>query len=778
MIRRFLVVCLLLCAGVPALPSSAKAQPALMPAEIAAVAAARDTVQRIRSDIPANAQDFNGLLILRQQIEPRRNELRDLVARMQERRAQAQARLAEIGPPPAVGAPAEDPAIAFDRRRQEGLASDLETQIRSVRATLQQAEDLWDELTDMRRKLFTARIFDHQDSFLSPDLWRRVVAEAIPQVSRRIGRKMAEISDGIAMRGGWPILLGLAGFMAAVAAALIWLHRWMARRRAQDAPEAATQPSKGAVAARAALILGMRAIPFAAAAMAFGLAVTRFEIVPEDVQTFILGLSAALFAFGLGNGAVQAAFSPRNAAYRVVRTDDATARLAVRTLNTLLLVYLAGLVIHGIEQMLSVLLVLTVFTTGAIALAMVVAGALTLLGARPAPEDAPVSGLVQAPLHLARPILWLTAAAIVVALMFGYISLAGFIAGRAIATAVILCIAILVYITIESVFHDALDPGTPVNQRLSRTLGVQPNTIDLAGTIIAGILRVLTVVFTVLVLFSPWGIEFGNKNPFDDVFFGVRFGDIRGLIGAAGIAIILFGFGLVGTRLFVGWLDQRLLPRTAMDTGMRHSISTIAGYVGFAVALAIALGQAGVQLQNIALVAGALSVGIGFGLQQVVSNFVAGLIVLAERPIRVGDVVVVKGEEGKVRKISVRSTELALGERSTLIVPNADFISSIVKNRSLVDPTQRVKIVLLLAHDADIKAAFAILLDAAAGHRHVLQSSAPTVHITKITEAGVEIELKFICDHLDNMDLARTQILYGTLLRFKEAGIELAVAKG
>jgi small-conductance mechanosensitive channel len=283
-------------------------------------------------------------------------------------------------------------------------------------------------------------------------------------------------------------------------------------------------------------------------------------------------------------------------------------------------------------------------------------------------------------------------------------------------------------------------------------------------------------VLTVLILFSPWGIEFGNKNPFDDAFFGVRFGDVRGWLGAAGVAVVLFAVGLLGTRLFVAWLDNRLLPRTALDTGMRHSISTIAGYVGFAVALAIALGQAGVQLQNIALVAGALSVGIGFGLQQVVSNFVAGLIVLAERPIRVGDVVVVKGEEGKVKRISVRSTELSLGERSTLIVPNADFIASIVKNRSLTDPTQRVKIVLLLAHDADLQAAFRILLDAAMAHKNVLQAPPPNVHITKVTDVGTEIELKFIADHLDNMDLARTVVIYTALQRFKEAGIVLAKA--
>ena len=363
---------------------------------------------------------------------------------------------------------------------------------------------------------------------------------------------------------------------------------------------------------------------------------------------------------------------------------------------------------------------------------------------------------------------------IVGALLFGFMSLSGFIVGRTLASLVILCLMVFVHAAIDTVFHDALEPGRAANAFVARNIGVKPSSVDLVGTIVAGLLRVMTVGFTVLVLLSPWGVEFGNLNPFEDVFFGVRFGELRGWIGAAGIALVLFGVGLVTTRLFVTWLDNQLLPRTAINPGSRNSISTIAGYVGFLLALTVALSQAGVQLQNVALVASALSVGIGFGLQQIVSNFVAGLIVLAERPIRVGDVIVVKGEEGKVRKINVRATELLLGENSTVVVPNSDIVSSIVKNRSLSDATHRATMKFVLVHESDLARVFDTLLTAARAHPIVLAEPAPAVFVTNVTDVGIEVELHVICNNVAKLSSVRSDLFLAILEAFRERGVQLA----
>ena len=136
-------------------------------------------------------------------------------------------------------------------------------------------------------------------------------------------------------------------------------------------------------------------------------------------------------------------------------------------------------------------------------------------------------------------------------------------------------------------------------------------------------------------------------------------------------SVMVFGVGYAAARLFQGWLDAQVLLPAGISGGVRNSIRTGVGYVGILIAALVAFSYAGFSLSSIAIIAGALSVGIGFGLQNLVNNFVSGLILLAERPIRVGDLVVVGGEEGYVRKISVRSTEIETFDRAHVLIPNS-----------------------------------------------------------------------------------------------------------
>lgn len=741
------------------------------------VAEARRIIAEVAREQEAQAENFAGLLDLREKIEPVRDSLRDIVGELQERLTAETAQLSEFGPAPAAGAPPEAADVAAARRQKQEAVGEIERHLRATRALLVQADQIWGAINEARRELFTSRIFAHQNSILYPRFWSQLVEISLPNLRARLGFKAQELSRSMARSDSWPVIGGLAGLSLVAAGLLTWARRRFEQFRARAIADGEEAPSKARIVALAYLVMAMRALPYLAVSLLIWIAVARFDVGPEDIQNFLLGLAGAVAVYGLATGATHAVFSPRHAAYRVLKTDDGTAGRAVLFLDVVLATYLVGLVMLGIVQLAETHLSVTVAVTALVSLWVTVTGAALLLRYKPRFADPPVSGLIALPLHLMRPIFWVLALVIVGSLLMGFIALSGFVVGRTLATAIILCLAVMIYVAIDTVFYEAVAPGAKANATLSSAFGVRPATIDLAGTIIGGMMRVATVLFTVLVLFSPWGLEFGNLNPFEDVFFGVRFGEVRGWLGAAGIAVILFSAGLMVTRLFVSWLDGQLLPRTGLNDGVRHSVTTVAGYAGFIVAMTAALAVAGVQLQNVALVAGALSVGIGFGLQQVVQNFVAGLIVLAERPIRVGDTIVVKGEEGKVTKISVRATELTLGENSTVIVPNSDIVSSIVKNRSLVDSTHRATVRLSVARDSDLDTVFDILRRAGEEHANVLKTSAPSVSIVRVSEVGIDFDLSVLCDRVSNLDRVRSDLYRAILTAFRAAGIGLAEAR-
>ena len=263
-----------------------------------------------------------------------------------------------------------------------------------------------------------------------------------------------------------------------------------------------------------------------------------------------------------------------------------------------------------------------------------------------------------------HPMAIIATGAMIGALLLGFASFAAFLALRVIvATVAFQCSYLLLAVT--KAFFASPSDETALGRALADHLGVTVGGLGLIGTVVSGAVRLLLVALSFFVIIGPW--EISTTDLFDtvrNVPFGFKIEDIhlsfRALLGS----LVLVAGLVFLTRLARRWLESELLPRTAIEPSLQHSIATIFGYVGVIVAIALALGTLGIDLQKIALVAGALSVGIGFGLQSIVSNFVSGLILLAERPIRVGDAIVVKSDEGWVRRISVRATEI-----ETLIAP-------------------------------------------------------------------------------------------------------------
>jgi small-conductance mechanosensitive channel len=383
----------------------------------------------------------------------------------------------------------------------------------------------------------------------------------------------------------------------------------------------------------------------------------------------------------------------------------------------------------------------------------------------------------RAPWFFAALAAWVALAAALIAMLVGYLALASFLMREAVWMGAVLALLSLLVRLADDLFPALLSPASPVGGALEGIVGLSRSSLEQLGVLFSGLARLLLLFLAGLAVLASFGAGAGDLlGRVTTTDFVVRLGLVAISPGAILGGVALFLAGLWITRAIRRWLEVRYLPKTDLDIGLRTSVAAGVTYLGALIAILVAFAYLGLSVAQIALFASALSVGIGFGLQAIIGNFVSGLILLAERPIRVGDWIAIGDLEGDVRKISIRATEIEMMDRSRLIVPNSELVSKTVRNVTHSGALGRVRLVLRVDAGADPARVSDILLHRLRTHPEVLKDPEPAVYMTDARDGGLEFNGFGYVGSPRQAFGVKSELLFQIVPDLKAAGVALAAS--
>jgi small-conductance mechanosensitive channel len=756
----------LLIAGLGCLPQALAQAPVLAPGtavgdqpadtELAKRQAELDGIKRELDEIEQALNDPKlddpSLTRLRDRLDPVAQKLAAFIAALSPRVDDLSQRVAQLAPKAdAKAATPETPDVTHMRETMTAARDAAQAQLNTANSLQVQAGQLATRITDRRRANFTEKILEQSPSIVSPALWS-TVASTLPSVTgllwRTITSWLHSLPDTLSVESDTELAL------TALLAVLLALpgRRYLCGlvRKA----EARRDPSRLNVAVGAAMLATAGvALPLIAATALYG-AMDETNLAPPRLMVLLRTLLFAPAWVLVGRALVHAVLSPGLARLRLLPASDLGALAILRLATLAVSVAAIANILEAAAQSVGAPISLSIAIKGVATL--ILSGLLITTLRRAADADAEAKAACLGPYvdpggrlgGLARLLGWTAASSIGLAALLGYIALAWHLAHQLLWASAIFIITTIALALIGAFTAEMHRRDAPIARFAHLQMGLPERMLEQAGALIGGALKAVTLVLAVLLILAPWGVESGNLvDGLRAMIFGFSVGGVTVSLSSLAIALVLFAAGIFVTRMLQSWLETDFLPTTRIDAGLRNSIRTGVGYLGIFAAAGLSASVLGLSLDRIAIVAGALSVGIGFGLQSIVNNFVSGLILLWERPIRVGDWVVVGAEEGIVRRINVRATEIQTFDRTAVIVPNSTFISGIVKNRILSDRSGRVGLSVTVALSEDPRRVRNLFLSCMKEHPGILKQPAPVVMLKNFGTNGIEFEMfGFVAD--------------------------------
>ncbi|MEM9056590.1 MAG: mechanosensitive ion channel domain-containing protein, partial [Pseudomonadota bacterium] len=500
------------------------------------------------------------------------------------------------------------------------------------------------------------------------------------------------------------------------------------------------------------------------------LGLTSFASDP-GLDLFVVRLSLAVFLFGVGRMLIAWYTGPHSPGQGLTLMSEDMQHTVTTRLRTLVIALLTGFLVFGPDWLATLPETRDVAVRSAVTVFLVTGFIWVVRLARmlPATRDR---------LLLLRMLLIAASIVAVGADLAGFRNLANYLLSGVFATllaGLVLWTSLwLINQLVEGIVHGR----TRLSYRMRGWLGIRP---DSSSAELGWLRLVLSLsLWLGFAVFMVWlwdttGNAIATLRLYSDT--GIRLSDTTTLIPAD----ILSGLATFGTLIaLTAWIkarmEKRWLREMGMDIGSREALVTLGGYVGFILATFSGLLVAGVNFAGFALVAGALSLGIGIGLQEIVANFVSGLVLLFERPIKSGDFVTVGTVEGTVRQIRIRSTEIETLNRQNVVVPNSQLITNQVTNWVLRDPYGRLQLTVGVAYGSDTQKVKALLEELAAAHPDVItkgKAPAPRALFMQFGDSSLDFELRVWIRQIERRFQVTSDLNFAIDAAFRENDIEI-----
>lgn len=722
-------------------------------------------VDALERRIDQKREDDVALVDLRNQLEQVGKDLLAASVAFRPRLSEINGRLEQLGDPPKDGEPAEAESVTSERTALKLAKSEINALLGRAEDAVQKAGRLLELVAELRRELFSNLLSKRYDINFA------VLGEGVQEFKAEVGELYRIFSSWLRFVINFKLRsVLLAAFFALSAAVILLVGGRRVVGSAIHPDPANTNPT---YLSRISVAFASMLLPSAAVATFLGASYFFFDyfaVLREDIAEIMVTVFNVIATMVFVERLASAALSVRLPAWRLLPVDDRSARILYWL--AMLTAVAAGFdfILSRVNTVLGSPLTLTIAKS--FVLTMLIGSTVLLISwLKPFRDD---KGNPKSWPGWARGLLLAVGIITLFAALLGYVGFARFMARQIVVTGAVVATMTIGFLTASAISEEGAFAHTLPGRRAKARFNMEETTLDQLGLASGVGLNLFMVLAGVPLILLQWGFQWGDIRAFAwKVLTGVQIGSVTiSLIGLlTGLMVFVLAYML--TRWFQRWLDGQVLARGKVDAGVRNSIRVAVGYAGVALAGLVGISAAGIDLSNLALVAGALSLGIGFGLQNIVSNFVSGLILLAERPFKVGDWIVAGGYQGTVKRISVRATEIETFQKQAIILPNSDLINQAVGNWTHRNKLGRVEIPVGVAYGSDARRVQEILLEVARAEPRVARSPEPAVYFLGFGASSLDFELRaHLVDILDQI-AAINAIRFNILDAFRREGIEI-----